>query len=402
MASAKIVFRTDKENKNGECPVHIRIIKYRKIRYVSTGIMIHKSKWDIENNCVKTKVKGSSRLNAFINSKLSDTQSEIANLEKMERSVTSKSIKEKIIGSEPENFIKYAKDVIQEPLREGKVGSYNMYLGIISKLEAYVGRSDIYFDDITPNFLRKYEIYLREELKNSTNTIHNNLKFFRKIFNHAFRHSVISYEKNPFLKYKLKREKTERTYLTEEELVAFENVKTTPGTRLELHKDMFVFSAYAGGIRISDLLLMRWKNYDGERLMLKVKKTSDTLSIKLPGKAKQILEKYKEESQDPEECIFPILNKEYHKLEAEILFKAISSTEAYINKNIKIIAEKAEINKSLSFHASRHTWATRALRKGMRIEHVSKLMAHSDIKTTQIYSHIVNKELDDAMGVFDD
>jgi integrase/recombinase XerD len=69
---------------------------------------------------------------------------------------------------------------------------------------------------------------------------------------------------------------------------------------------------------------------------------------------------------------------------------------------LKTIATKAKIEKKISFHTSRHTFATRALRKGMRIEYVSKLIGHSNIKTTQIYAKIVNEELDEAMDVFDE
>ena len=72
------------------------------------------------------------------------------------------------------------------------------------------------------------------------------------------------------------------------------------------------------------------------------------------------------------------------------------------NKNLKAITKKASIEKHISFHSSRHTWATRALRKGMRIEHVSKLMGHANIKITQIYAKIVSSDLDNAMNVFND
>ena len=60
----------------------------------------------------------------------------------------------------------------------------------------------------------------------------------------------------------------------------------------------------------------------------------------------------------------------------------------------------AETDKKIHFHTSRHTFATRALKKGMRIEYVSKLLGHSSIKTTQVYAKIVNKDLDDAMDEF--
>ena len=81
---------------------------------------------------------------------------------------------------------------------------------------------------------------------------------------------------------------------------------------------------------------------------------------------------------------------------------AISSATAYINKNLKIIAGKIGLEKKLSFHISRHTWATRALRKGISIDKVSKLMGHAAIRETQIYAKIVSSELDKAMDVFND
>ena len=67
---------------------------------------------------------------------------------------------------------------------------------------------------------------------------------------------------------------------------------------------------------------------------------------------------------------------------------------------METIKKDLELKKKLNFHTSRHTWATSALRKGMRIEYVSKLMTHSNIKTTQIYAKIVNSELDNAMDIF--
>ncbi len=81
---------------------------------------------------------------------------------------------------------------------------------------------------------------------------------------------------------------------------------------------------------------------------------------------------------------------------------AISRATAYINKNLKFLATKAEIDKHISFHTSRHTWATRALGKGISIDKVSKIMGHAAIKETQVYAKIVSSELDKAMDVFND
>jgi integrase len=165
------------------------------------------------------------------------------------------------------------------------------------------------------------------------------------------------------------------------------------------HRNIYVFSAYAGGLRISDILQLRWENFDGEKLSLRVQKTSQPLSIKIPNKATEIIKLYETKDSTPKDFIFPLLNciDTNNKLE---LFNAISSATAYTNTDLKEITKRAKINKHISFHTARHTFATRALQKGMRIEYVSKFLGHKDIKETQIYAKIINKELDNAIEIF--
>jgi integrase len=163
---------------------------------------------------------------------------------------------------------------------------------------------------------------------------------------------------------------------------------------------MFVFASYAGGLRVSDVLQLQWKNFEGEHLLFTVKKTGQQLSIKLPNKALEIIEKYKPKKPLPQGFIFPMLSDGLDMNNPRLVDSGISSATAYINKNLKIIAKKAKIEKPLSFHISRHTWATRAIRKGISIDKVSKIMGHAAIRETQIYAKIVNEELDKAMDVF--
>ena len=88
------------------------------------------------------------------------------------------------------------------------------------------------------------------------------MKFLRKVFNDAIRQDVIEYDITPFRKYQLKLEKTERGYLTEEELGWITRDWAKGGSRMELHRDMFVFASYTGGLRISDVLKLQWKHFD--------------------------------------------------------------------------------------------------------------------------------------------
>jgi integrase/recombinase XerD len=133
---------------------------------------------------------------------------------------------------------------------------------------------------------------------------------------------------------------------------------------------------------------------------MRTKKTNSQVAIKLPQKALEIILKYKKENQKLSDRIFPILDKRDYKTKNE-LSDAINSKNASANKSLLRIAEKVGIEKRISFHTSRHTWATRALSKGMKIHHVSKLLGHASVRTTEVYAKIINKDLDDAMDVFD-
>lgn len=78
------------------------------------------------------------------------------------------------------------------------------------------------------------------------------------------------------------------------------------------------------------------------------------------------------------------------------------TVESYTNKDLKKLRVRAGLDKHISFHSSRHTWAMRALQKGMRIEYVSRLMGHASVKNTEIYAKILDSELDKAMEIFNE
>ena len=72
-----------------------------------------------------------------------------------------------------------------------------------------------------------------------------------------------------------------------------------------------------------------------------------------------------------------------------------------VNKRIKNIAKKCGIEKPVSFHLSRHSFAVMALNYGMPIESVSKILGHTDIKTTQIYAKVTNTKLNSDISAFE-
>ena len=133
-----------------------------------------------------------------------------------------------------------------------------------------------------------------------------------------------------------------------------------------------------------------------------IKKTKTQLSIKVPNKGLALINKYKPEKPNKNAFLFPVFSEELDLNNPVAVDKAISGATAYINKNLKILAKKGKIDKNISFHVSRHTWATIALRKGVTLLAVSKLLGHSNIRETMIYAKIVNPDLDLAMDKFND
>jgi len=402
MSTVKVILKEKRLTKKGEAPLWLRIIKDRKPKYIALGIKLKPKDWDDKKERVKAPHPNSQRMNNFIAHKVAEAEGVLLELETNARYVSPKKVKDSVLGRCSESFIKYAEKNLKRLENQGKMGTMLTHKVTLAKLKTYLNGKDLIFDELTVPFLKDYHDYLRDDLKNGVNTIHCNLKNIRKLCYDAERDEILTWDKNPFRKYKLKTEYSEKNFLSEEELRKVEELELDPNKVIYHSRNMYVFACYTGGIRISDLLQLKWNNYDGERLSICTQKTDTILTILVPDKARKLIEQYITGDTQPTDFIFPFLKNYIDYSEPKVLHKAISSANAFINSHLAEISKKLEFNKRMNFHTSRHTWATRALRKGMRIEYVSKLMAHTNIKTTQIYAKIVNEELEEAMAIFND
>ncbi|MBF9239543.1 site-specific integrase [Hymenobacter sp. BT683] len=402
MASVTILLKKEKANKAGEAPLYLRLIRDRKTQYIALGLRIRPADWNEELRRVKKSHPNSTRVNLFLAQKAAEAEALSLDLEMQPEPVALKGLKKALSAQSSESFLQYFTRYLAALERAGKMGTLDKASAVYSKLRTYLGTKDLLFDEMTVSFLRRYERYLGDERGNTVNTIHSNLKIFRKLVNDAIQEDLITPAMNPFLKFKLRLEKTTKTYLSEEELEKLWQLPLPEASNLFHHRNLFVFATYAGGIRISDLLQLKWANFSGSHVRLVMQKTGEPVSIKLPNRALEILQLYRQTGANSSDFIFPFLKAGRDYTQPRVLFRAIASATAYANKDLKLIAKRAEVETLISFHSSRHTFATRALTKGMPIEYVSKLLGHSSIKTTQIYAKIVNTKLDQAMDVFND
>jgi len=396
--------RLDKKNTTGEAPVVFRLKQLNKTKFIETNIIVPLNSWDFTNKQIKKSLPNSKVLNAqlrVLENKINDSI-----LATKEKKICIDIDDIQINLDEPKKItiIDYANEILKEYLINGQIGTYDKNKSVVNKIKKYLGsinKTDLEIKCIDRNFLLSYDYFIRVQFNNSTNTVSKDMKFIKKIINQAIRENLIDIADSPFQNFKIKTEKTSKTYLNDEEINLIQDVPLKNKSKQDIYRDIFLFSCVCGGIRVSDLVRLEKKQYDGTYLDFKISKTGRQVHLKVPDKAKRIIEKYWEEA-STNDLIFPICKKEIDLNDIKEADLFVANQANQINRNIKNIAKIAKITKNISFHTSRHTFATRALTKGISIEIIQKILGHANIKETLIYGKIINSELDKAMDVFED
>ena len=400
MASIKLILRVNQKDQTGQSPVYIRIIKDRKTKFITAGVKLKESQWDAGNQRVKKNHPNSARMNANLSQKVADAEAELADLERKVKSISVKRIKEAIKGKEVPNFFDYAYKRVEKNKCNLSVSSYRGYKIYLAKFEKFTKTRDVFFDDITVSLLLDYMSHMGNELGNGNTTQRYSIMILAIMFKDAIKEEIIPDYMYPFNKLKLKKDKSKRQFLKKDQIEKIANAELKEGSNTCIARDMFLFSIYAGGLRFSDVVEFQVKHFNQEENRIKkvIRKTGRLHQFKIGKVALDIIQKYIKENPDPEDFIFPIIKfREQFLTNDDYRFDITSKTNKAANFQIQKLATKLEITTKVSFHISRHTFATNALNNGMRIEHVSKLMDHNDISTTQIYAKIISEELDKAV-----
>lgn len=302
--------------------------------------------------------------------------------------VKSRFLKEDDSGKTLLDLITYHNTTMATILRPGTMKNYYSTERRIKKfLKEELSVEDILLKKLNYGFIVAYDQYVRKHKPATRRNCTNNgamkhMERLKKMSRLAVRLEWL--EKDPFINYKLKFKKTERQFLTERELQVIEETTfKVPSTR---HiKDLFIFACYTGlsFIDVQELKADHLvKGMDGnDWLYTKRTKTDEPLKIPLLPKAKEIINKYrKDPNLSGSERLLPMY------------------TNHMINRTLKDIAVACGIQKNVTFHVARHTFATAiTLSNGVPIETVSKLLGHTKLSTTQIYAKVVEKKVGEDM-----
>jgi integrase len=397
MASFNVELNNKPFKNTKEYNLLLRITVNRKHARIKLNYAIQKKQFNPnpkEYKYVRASNPRHAVINAHIDEKIQEAKNVITDLEKKHSSVTANTIKAKMVKPTAISFISFGTQLANTLEENNHFGNSKKYKTVIAKLSDFRKEEDAQFDEITPAFLASFEAYL-VKLGNAVNTIHGNFRTIRAIYYRAIEKGLVDQNKNPFFTFKLKLSNSSKDRLTIDEISKIENLELNSDNLIYHVRNAFLFSFYNAGIRISDLLMLKWENIQNGRVVYKMYKTNRIQSVKLLEKPNAILEKYKNGNGS---YIFPFFSDKYDYTDSLFLHKQIESRTTLINKRLKTIATKAGITKTITTHTARHSFADIARQKTDNIYNLSKTLGHSSIKVTEAYlASFDQKAVDDTM-----
>jgi len=381
--------------KNNAAELYARITVNSKRVNISLKKKIDVNTWDK----TKSRVKGNSQKSRMINQYIEQTKSSVfqtyQDLKAERKLLTAQLIKARFLGTDNEKqtiqgIIEYHNEYLAHKLHKDTFRSYKTSQRyILEFIKSKYKTSDVYLENLNYQFIIGFENFLRNYVcKKSLRTIGNNttikhIKRLRKMINMAIALEWLN--KDPFIKFKAKLEKREREFLTQVELESIENYESKIN-RLDLVKDLFLFSCYTG-IAYVDIMELTSENIlkgiDGN-LWIETTRVKTNTAVRLPllEVPETIISKYK---------------TDIRAQSIDKLFPKISNQK--LNSYLKEIADVCDIKKNLTFHMARHTFATTiTLTNGVPIESVSKMLGHTKLTTTQIYAKVIESKVSDDMN----
>lgn len=392
--SVLFYIKRSKANADGICPIYVRVTVQSKRFEFSSNKFVNPEKWSNEGS----KVKGVNEDARSINSQLEYLKSKVLDAEKRlykkDILINSEALKNELFGIQERGrmlipiFVEHNRKMEELVGIEYAPGTLERYKTSLSHTKDFLqwkyNVSDIEISKIDHAFITEYEFYLRSIRNCANNTAVKYVKNFHKIINQCLANGWLN--KDPFFNYKSKVKEVERVYLTEEEIQNIIN-KDFKIERTAMVRDIFIFSCFTGLAYVDVKQLT--KNHigmgiDGDKWIFKNRQKTDTTSkIPLLPMAMEIIDKYKNHPTCVNENrLLPILSNQK------------------MNAYLKEIADVCEINKELTFHIARHTFATTVtLSNGVPIETVSKMLGHTNLKTTQHYAKILDKKISNDMMI---
>lgn len=406
--------------KDGKYPISVRITINRKPSYIMTGQKLDNlDQWDSKKQRVKNSHPNAVRLNNFLLSELAKANDKCLELEtKGQASAKKVKVSLKPVEEKPVYF----KEVADQYLKDQKaLGNYEVYKteeGRFKRLYAFFKSDRITFKDITPEFLQRYLIFLKQcktprynentKVKSlSDRTITNYLISVRTIYNRALTAKLASHDDYPFGadgKIAIKLTGSAKIGLEESEIRKIELLDLSEYSEIYHHaRNIWLMEFYFAGMRVTDCLLLKWTDFQNGRLYYQMSKNGEHGSVKVPEKAELIIDRYRDSESDVNNVhglVFPFLQGLQSLDDRMEVRRQVANTVHRLNKAMGTIMSLIGSTKNASQHKARHSFAQRAEEKEIHPKVLQKMYRHESILTTMIYqSNFSFKKADNAIDM---
>ena len=400
--------------KNKTYVVYLRVTVGGKRKLIKTMVEIARPS-DFNAKCkgenwIRGGVRDAKVLNAQLADILAKAKETYKELDKEGEVTTVALAKEMNTEAVSPSFLAFARERAQMIYDNGGWRNWRKYCGLINKLDAFRKKrrmADITVADMTVELLTRFDNFLHKwenEREPGTllhpNTIEVQFNILRTLVHRAIEVGIMEASKDPFLVFKYKGVKTVKEKLDDSEMERIINLELEEGSLIWHCKNYFLFSYYCAGIRAADLIQLRWGNVTTSgRLHYQMGKNHKERDLLLVEQAIEILRHYQRDDAKATDYIFPLLSNDTEyagyvtqadkdRMRPELrhkMYQDISSKNALINKYLKKIAEQAEIEKPLSMHISRHSFAHIAQESGAESSAIKNILGHSNLATTERY-----------------
>lgn len=397
-SSIKAVIRLNKPAKDNTYPLAIRIIKDRKTTHVHLGYNLTQEDWDAVAQKVKRSHPNSTRLNNLILKKRTELSDDLLELQIQVKDVSINAIRKKVKSKTDSSFFTLASQFIDNLQKEGKYNRVKTDAVRIKHFQEFLGGADITFPEIDVPLLTRFKAYLKGTRHISERTIINHLIVIRTIYNHAIAGNLVDQKHYPFGKGKIsiKFPDSVKIGLVPDEVKRLELIDLSGNDYLNHARNIWLVAFYFAGMRVSDVLRMKWSDFHDDRMHYTMGKNKKAGSLKTPDKVWQIINQYKNQPRK-HDLIFPELKVLDDISDSYHVQRKISYAVKRLNKALAVISERTGITKPVTLHIARHTFGNISGDK-IPVQMLQKLYRHSNITTTIGYqSNFINKTADDAL-----
>lgn len=377
--------KKNEEKSDATCPIMGRLSVGNTMVQFSVKILAPLSLWDTDFGKCKGKSQKAVTINELLDKIRVSINTHFKEILEIREQTTAEAVKNAFLGmaSEQDTLVKYFEkhndNFSQRVGINREPSTFFEYQNALRHLQNFLKQKynvkDIPFSALDESFINSYDFYLRVELKRKSNTILGITTRMRKMVKYAICEGIITAD--PFINYSPERPRSEQKYLTRAELDKIMNTPLDHPNRY-LTRDMFLFSCFTG-LAFRDMFNLTEKDLhkaiDG-KIWIKTtrQKTGTPCEIPLLELPLAIIEKYR--GLAPEGRLLLMLSC------------------GRLNKNLKKIAAICRIERRLIFHMGRHTYASEiTLSQGVPIETVSRMLGHSDLRSTRIYAKITNEKI---------